>query len=132
MRRYRDNGYAGPRTTPDPHMTKNDELLNTLRDIGLGPGNLEMRLQAAESAIQDQRSRFPTSAAGQIQWKWYLRQLAADIGLERSKLIYSARRRTKPGAPPTEPIVELLDCLGPHILRLNESPDGQWELANVG
>jgi hypothetical protein len=113
-------------------MTKNDELLNMLRDISNGPGDLDMRVQAAESAIQGQRSRFPTSAAGQIQWKWYLRALAADIGLERSKLIYSARRRTKPGAPATAPIVEVLDCLGPHILRLNESTDGRGESANLG
>lgn len=84
-----------------------------------------MRVQAAESAIQDQRSRFPTSAAGQIQWKWYLRELAADIVLERSKLVYLARKRPKPGAPATAPIVELLDCLGPHILGLNESTDGR-------
>ena len=48
-------------------MTRNDQLMNRLREIGYGPGDLDIRVQAAESAVQDERLRFPNSDAGQIQ-----------------------------------------------------------------
>src|SRR5271168_2373659 len=36
-----------------PPVTRNDQLMSRLREIGYGPGDLDMRVQAAEAAIQD-------------------------------------------------------------------------------
>jgi hypothetical protein len=102
-------------------MTRNDQLLDRLREIGYGSADLEIRVQAAETAIQDERSRFPTSDAGRMQWNWYVRQLAAEIGLERHRLARSASKPTRPGKSTPGPLLALLDSLELRILELKES-----------
>jgi hypothetical protein len=101
-------------------MTRNDQLLNRLREIGYGSAALEVRVQAAETAIQDERPRFSASDAGRLQWNWYIRQLAAEVGLERHRLARSALRPTRPGKLTPGPLLALLDSLEPRILDLKE------------
>ena len=102
-------------------MTRNDQLLSRLREIGYGSADLEIRVQAAETAIQQERSRFSASDAGRMQWNWYIRQLATDIGLERHRLARSARKPNRPGKLTPAPLLALLDSLWPRILDLKES-----------
>jgi hypothetical protein len=102
-------------------MTRNDQLLSRLREIGNGSADLESRVQTAKSTVQEERSRFSASDAGRMQWNWYVRQLAADIGLERHRLARAARKPTRPGRLAPEPLLALLDSLGPRILDLKES-----------
>jgi hypothetical protein len=72
-------------------------------------GDLEIRVRAARTAIQDERSRFSASDAGRMQWNWYVRQLAADIGLERHRLARSIHKPARPGKPTPAPMLTLLD-----------------------
>jgi hypothetical protein len=102
-------------------MTRNDQLLNRLREIGYGSGDLDIRVRAARTAIQDERSRFSASDAGRMQWNWYIRQLAADIGLERHRLARSAHKPARPGRPTPGPLLTLLNNLWPRILDLQEN-----------
>jgi len=102
-------------------MTRNDQLLNRLREIVYGSGDLEIRVGAARTAIQDERSRFSASDAGRMQWNWYVRQLAADIGLERHRLARSAHKPARPGKPTPAPLLTLLNNLWPRILDLQEN-----------
>jgi hypothetical protein len=101
-------------------MTRNDQLLNRLREIGYGSADLEARVQAAEIAIQEERPRFSASDAGRLQWNWYVRQLAAEIALERHRLARSALRPARPGKVPSGSLLALLDSLEPRILDLKE------------
>jgi hypothetical protein len=106
--------------------------MSRLREIGYGPGDLDFRVRAAEAAVQDERLRFPNSDAGQIQWNWYVGQLARDIGFECDKLSLLARKRTKPGEPVSGPILELFCSLRPRIPDLKESGDAPIRLAGLG
>ena len=113
-------------------MTRNDQLLSRLREIGYGTADLEIRVQAAKTAIQDERSRFSASDAGRMQWNWYVRQLAADIGLERHRLARSAHKPTRPGKLMPGPLLTLLDSLWPRILDLRESKQEPNRPAHFG
>jgi hypothetical protein len=113
-------------------MTRNDQLLSRLREIGYGTADLEIRVQAAKTAIQDERSRFSAGDAGRMQWNWYVRQLAADIGLERHRLGRSAHKPTRPGKLMPGPLLTLLDSLWPRILDLEESKHQPNRLAHFG
>ncbi len=102
-------------------MTRNDQLLNWLGEIGYGTADLQFVSRRPKSPIQDERSRFSASDAGRMQWNWYVRQLAADIGLERHRLARSAHKPTRPGKLMPGPLLTLLDSLLPRILDLKES-----------
>ncbi len=115
-----------------PPVTRNDQLMSRLREIGYGPGDLDIRVQAAESAVQDERLRFPNTDAGQIQWNWYVGQLARDIWFECDRLSMSARKRAKHGEPLSGPMLELFGRLRPRILFLKEPRDEPVRLANHG
>jgi len=115
-----------------PLVTRNDQLMSRLREIGYGPGDLDIRVQAAEAAVRDERLRFPNSDAGQIQWNWYVGQLVRDIGFECDRLSMLARKRAKPGEPASGPMLELFGRLRPRILSLKDSGDGPIRLANYG
>jgi hypothetical protein len=110
-------------------MTKNDQLMSRLREIGYGPGDLDTRVQAAEAAVQDERLRFPASDAGQIQWNWYVGQLARDIWFECDRLTMLARKKAKPGEPASGPMLELFGLLRPRVLALKESGNEPMQLA---
>ena len=105
-------------------METKPRLLDRVSQIAAGPGDIERRVQVAEEAILGERRRFTSSAAGRIQWNWYMGQLAQDIGLERSRLVRSVGRRTKPGEAAPEHIIELFDRLTPQILALKEADEG--------
>ena len=113
-----------------PPVTRNDQLMSRLREIGYGPDDLEIRVQAAEAAVRDERLRFPNSDAGQIQWNWYVGQLARDIGFECDRLSMLARKRAKPGEPASGPILEVLGRLRPRILSLRDSGEEPTRVAN--
>jgi len=113
-------------------MTKKTNLMTRLRKIGGDPGDLGVRLMAAECAIQDERQRFTSTAAGRIQWNWYVARLAEDMAFERTRLVDSANKRPKPGEPAPGAIVELFDQLKPRVLRLREVNDEPVETADPG
>jgi hypothetical protein len=115
-----------------PPVTRNDQLMSRLREIGYGPGDLDARVQAAVTAVQDERLRFPNSDAGQIQWNWYVGQLARDIWFECDRLSMLARKRAKPGEPLSGPMLELFGRLRPRILSLKESGDEPIRLVSQG
>ena len=100
---------------------KKDCLLGRLRKIGADDGDLEVRFQAAQSTIQDERPRFTSSEAGRIQWNWLMGQLAADLALERSRRADALHKRPRPGESLPGPIIELFDRLGPWILERREA-----------
>lgn len=100
---------------------KKDCLLGRLRRIGSDDGDLETRFRAAQLAIQDERPRFTSSEAGQIQWNWFMGQLAADLALERSRLADALHKKPRSGESPPGPIIELFDRLGPWIRELREA-----------
>ena len=102
---------------------KKDCLLGRLRRIGSDGGDLEGRLRAAQSEIQDERPRFTSSEAGRIQWNWLMSQLASDLALERSRLAVALQKKPRLGESPPGPIIELFDRLGPCILELKEAKD---------
>ena len=115
---------------------KKDCLLGRLRTIGSYDGDLEMRFRTAQSAIQDERPRFTSTEAGQIQWNWLMSQLATDLALERSRLANTLHKKPRSGESPPGPIIELFDRLGPRILELKEARGGPiavrpWELPTV-
>jgi hypothetical protein len=111
-------------------MTRSDQLLSRLREIGYGSGDLDMRVQAAEAAVRGQRPRFPASDTGRIQWNWYVGQLATDIWFERDRLAMSARKRTRPGEWASGVMLEVFDRLQPRILNLKEPRDEPIPLAD--
>jgi len=98
-------------------------LLDRLRQIGTGPSDLDTRVRVAEQVIRDERPRFTLSAAGRIQWNWYLAQLTHDIGVERSQLVKNAGKRIRPGEPEPQRIIDLFDRLTPHIVGLMEGKE---------
>ena len=100
---------------------KKDCLLGRLRKIGSDGGDLETRVRAAQLAIQDERPRFTSSEAGQIQWNWLIGQLAADLALERSRLADALHKKPRSGEALPAPIIELFDRLGSWILELKEA-----------
>jgi hypothetical protein len=104
-------------------MSKNDQLLSRLREIGFGPGDLDVRVPAAEAAVRGERCRFPASDAGRIQWNWYMGKFATEIRFECDRLELVARKRTKPGDPASGRLLELFRSLQPRILSLRESMD---------
>ena len=115
---------------------KNNCLLGRLRKIGSDDGDLEMRFRTAQSAIQDERPRFTSTEAGQIQWNWLMSQLAADLALERSRLAATLHKKPRSGESPPGPIIELFDRLGPCILELKEARGAPiavrpWEIPTV-
>jgi hypothetical protein len=106
--------------------------MTRLRKIGSDPGDLDMRLEAADRAVQDERQRFTESAAGRIQWNWYVARLAEDIAFERTRLVDSAGKRPRHGEPPPGAIVELFDQLRPRVLGLREINDEPSDAADPG
>jgi len=104
-------------------MSKNDQLRGWLRETGFGPGDLAMRVQAAEAAVRGERCRFPASDAGRIQWNWYMGKFATEIRYECDRLELAARKRTRPGEPESGRPLELFRSLQPRILGLRESMD---------
>jgi len=103
-------------------MSRNDLLLNRLREIGSASGDLDRRIREAENAVRGERSRFASADAGRIQWNWYIGQLIADIGFERYRLAGVIRKKPKPGEVPPGPILELFTELAPRLLGLQEAP----------
>lgn len=103
--------------------SKHDLLLGKLREIGIGPGALEGRIEAAKAAVREERNRFPASDAGRIQWNWYMGKFATEIRYERDRLEMSARKPTRPGETAPGPLVEFFTRLQPHIAGLKESAD---------
>jgi len=113
-------------------MNKKTNLMTRLRKIGSDPGELDVRLKAAECTIQDERQRFTESAAGRIQWNWYVARLAEDLAFERTRLVDSASKRPRQGEPPPGAIVELFDRLRPRVLSLREINDEPIDTADPG
>ncbi len=111
-----------PKEAPRRPMSRNDQLLERLRQIGSATGDLELRLGEAEKAVREERSRFASADAGRIQWNWYVGQLIADIGFERYRLAGAVRKKPKPGEVPPGPILELFVGLAPRLLALQEAP----------
>ncbi len=103
--------------------SKHDQLLGKLREIGIGPGALNERLEAAKATVRAERNRFPASDAGRIQWNWYMGKFATEIRYERDRLEMSARKPTRPGETAPGPLVEFFTSLQPHIPELRESAD---------
>ncbi len=103
--------------------SKHDQLLGKLREIGIGPGDLEGRIEAAKAAVREERNRFPASDAGRIQWNWYMGKFATEIRYERDRLEMSARKPARPGEAAPGALVEFFTSLQPHILGLRESTD---------
>lgn len=103
--------------------SKHDQLLGKLREIGIGPGALDGRVEAAKAAVLEERNRFPASDAGRIQWNWYMGKFATEIRYERDRLEMSARKPTRPGETAPGPLVEFFASLQPHIPGLRESAD---------
>ncbi len=102
-------------------LSKHEQLLGKLREIGFGPGDLDARVQAALAAVQGERERFPVSDAGQIQWNWYMGKFATEIRYERDQLELSSRKQTtSPGEPPPGRLLEFFTTLQPQILGLKE------------
>ncbi len=120
-----------PKEAPRRAMSRNDQLLNRLREIGSTSGDLDLRVRAAESAVQGERSRFDSADAGRIQWNWYVGQLAADIGFERYRLAGAIRKRPKPGEVPPGPILELFVELGPRLLALKEAQGAPKDIPDL-
>ena len=110
-----------PKEAPRRALSRNDQLLNRLREIGSAPGDLDLRILEAERAVREERSRFASADAGRIQWNWYVGQLIADIGFERYRLAGAIRKKPKPGEIPPGPILELLVGLVPRLLALQEA-----------
>jgi len=103
--------------------SKHDQLLGKLREIGIGPGDLDGRVDAAKAAVRGERDRFPASDAGQIQWNWYMGKFATEIRYERDRLELSSRKPTRPGETAPGPLLEFFTSLQPHILGLRELGD---------
>jgi hypothetical protein len=103
--------------------SKHDQLLGKLREIGIGPGELDGRVEAAKATVQGERDRFPASDAGRIQWNWYMGKFATEIRYERDRLELSSRKPTRPGETAPGPLLEFFTSLQPHILNLRESGD---------
>ena len=112
-------------------MSRNDLLLNRLREIGSASGDFELRVGEAEGAVRDERSRFANGDAGRIQWNWYVGQLIADIGFERYRLSGAIRKKAKPGEIAPGPILELLDGLAPRLLALQEAPGAPKDFSDI-
>jgi len=103
-------------------LSKHEQLLGKLREIGFGPGDLDARVQAALAAVQGERERFPVSDAGQIQWNWYMGKFATEIRYESDQLELSSRKQTtNPGEPAPGRLLEFFTTLQPQILGLKES-----------
>jgi hypothetical protein len=105
-------------------LSKHEQLLGKLREIGFGPGDLDARVQAALTAVQGERDRFPASVAGQIQWNWYMGKFATEIRYERDQLELSSRKQTtNPGEPAPGRLLEFFATLQPQILSLKETSE---------
>ena len=120
------------RLTQEPlkPLSKHEQLLGKLREIGFGPGDLDARISAALAAVQGERDRFPASDAGQIQWNWYMGKFATEIRYERDQLELSSRKQTtNPGEAAPGRLLEFFGSLQPQILGLKESSGEPTSLA---